>query len=65
MHDDILIDALLLRIAQRHLMVDDLTEVGDDGKDFYDCPKACIREALREAINTGINIGASLAREAA
>ncbi len=57
------LDAILTRIAQKHLIVDDLVEVGDDKKDFYDCPKACLREALREAFMVGAEVGASLALE--
>jgi hypothetical protein len=51
-------EELLTRIAQKHLLIDDLVEVGDDEKDFYDCPKACIREALREAFLAGAAVGA-------
>ncbi len=52
-----MLDELLTKIAQKHLIIDDLIEVGDDKKDFYDCPKACIREALREAFLAGMAVG--------
>ena len=48
------LDEILTKIAQKHLIIDDLEEVGDDSKDFYDCPKACIKAALQEAFIAGV-----------
>lgn len=58
-----MLDEILTRIAQKHLVVDDLIEVGDNSKDFYDCPKACIREALREAFLAGAAYGAEVQKQ--
>jgi hypothetical protein len=52
-----MVDEIITNIAQRHLIIDDLIEVGNDEKDVLDCPKACIREALREAFYAGLAVG--------
>lgn len=51
-----LMKKLLEKIAQKHLVIDDLVETGCHD-DVVDCPKACIREALKEAFVAGMMAG--------